>query len=61
LSQELPGFEVEDPFMRRTSIATNKVSASCKTMLQTDLKQLLIARLFSGVEDDRDVHHDVDE
>src|ERR1700736_2313430 len=61
LSQKFAGFKIENSLVRGAAIPANQVSASRQAMLDAYVEQLLILSLFCRVEDDRDVHHDIDE
>ena len=61
LAQELAGLQIENPFLRRGAVAAHQKAARGQAVAQRDVAQPAIARLARGIEDDPDVHHDVDE
>ena len=56
-----PLSQVEDAFMGGAAVAAHQVFAGSQAVLEGDLGQLFVPALLGGVEDDADVHHDIDE
>ena len=61
LAKELPGVKVEDSFVRDASIAPDEVASRVQAVRFGDGSEPLVVAGVSGVLDDADVHHDVDE
>ena len=53
--------QVEDAFMGGAAVAAHQVFSCSQAVLARDLCQLLVAALLGGIEDDADVHHDINE
>ena len=61
LPQKFAGLQIEDPFVRGGSVPAHQEAARGEAVAQRDIPQPPVARFARGVEDDADVHHDVDE
>ena len=61
LAQEFAGFQVEDAFVRGAAVAPDQIAAGGQAVAVGGLPQLLVIGLLRRVEDDRHVHHNVDE
>ena len=61
LPQEFAGLEVKQTLVRSAAVAPDQEPPGRETMFGGDLPERLILRLFGGVKNDSDVHHDVDE
>src|SRR5207244_5918965 len=61
LAQELARVEVEDALVGRAAVAAHQEAARGQAVRLGDAPQRGIRVLLRGVEDDADVHHDVDE
>ena len=55
------GLKVEDAFVGGGAVGADDLVAGGAAVGGGDAQQLGVARLVGGVEDDRHVHHDVDE
>ena len=56
-----PVSDIEDAFMGGAAVATHEVAARGEAVLRDAAQQVGVAGFLGGVEDDADVHHDVDE
>src|SRR5207244_2268542 len=61
LPQKLARLQVEDPLVSGAAVAAKKGAARGQAVLRGDLAQCGVVRLLRGVENDADVHHNVDE
>src|SRR5919199_2253237 len=61
LAQERARVEVEDALVGRAAIAAHQEAARGQAVLHRGAPQAGVGCLLGGVEDDADVHHDVDE
>src|SRR5207302_3924417 len=61
LAQELAGVQVEDALVRDAAVTPNQEAAGGQAVLVSDAGQVRIPSPRRGMEDDADVHHDVDE
>ena len=61
LAEECAGLGVEDPLVRRAAVGADERPLGRPAVGDGQVVQGLVAGLAGGVEDDRHVHHDVDE
>ena len=61
LPKEFATIEVENTLMRRTAVATHESPTGRQTVLLGKSEQNDIVGVQTGVENDGDIHHDVDE
>src|SRR4030088_227536 len=60
LLEESAGFKIEQALVSSGSIAAHQVSACREAMAQGDVAETAIPGLARGMEDNADIHHDVD-
>src|ERR1700746_3947495 len=61
LPQKFACIQVKNSFMGGTAVAAHQITSGGQTMLNRHPPQCIILRCFGRIEDQSDVHHDVDE
>ena len=61
MAQKLAGIEIKDSLVGSAAIAADQVSAGINAVAIDDVQKVVIAGLLSSVENDSNIHHDVDE